>query len=181
MEKLQLLNSAGAFYPSILLAVLPIVFMLGGLWFIFMFFKKVETQSVWIKDSEIFADKKFADYLNEKNLEGGSVFDVQEKKEFKANEIVEIEDDTNNFNGSEILRLAKKYSVGQGEVELLLNLRSKAKKNGSYDKILSEIERGVDIRKVAKKYKVGCGEVQLLLAFKNANQNSLWKSENKLR
>ena len=109
------------------------------------------------------------------------MFDVQEKKEFKANEIVEIEDDTNNFNGSEILRLAKKYSVGQGEVELLLNLRSKAKKNGSYDKILSEIERGVDIRKVAKKYKVGCGEVQLLLAFKNANQNSLWKSENKLR
>ena len=89
MEKLQLLNSAGAFYPSILLAVLPIVFMLGGLWFIFKFFKKVETQSEWIKESEIFADKKFADYLNEKNLEGGSVFDVQEKKEFKANEIVE--------------------------------------------------------------------------------------------
>ena len=38
--------------------------------------------------------------------------------------------------GSEILRLAKKYSVGLGEVELLLNLRSKAKKNGCYDKIL---------------------------------------------
>jgi len=74
LEKLQLLNSAGAFYPSILLAVLPIVFMLGGLWFIFKFFKKVETQSEWIKESEIFADKKFADYLNEKNLEGGSIF-----------------------------------------------------------------------------------------------------------
>ncbi|MFN3135905.1 MAG: hypothetical protein ACK44H_10115 [Candidatus Kryptonium sp.] len=181
MEKLQLLNSLDAFYPQILLAVLPIVFMFAGLWFIFKIFKKVEGQSGWIKESEIFADKKFADYLSEKNFGDETMPEVQEKKEFKAKESVEIKNDVDDFSESEILKLAKRYSVGQGEVELLLNLRSKAKKNGNYDKILSEIEKGVDIRKVAKKYGIGCGEVQLLLAFKNANQNSLWKSENKLR
>lgn len=180
MEKLQLLNSVGSFYPSILLAVLPIVFMLGGLWFIFRFFKKVERRSGLIKESEIFADKKFADYLSEKNLESGVMLEVQEKRKFKEKESIEIENDVDDFNGNEILKLAKKYSVGQGEVELLLNLRSKTKKNDRYDKILSEIEKGVDIRKVAKKYKVGCGEVQLLLAFKSTNQGSLlWKSGNK--
>ncbi len=157
------------------LAVFTAIFMLGGLWFIFRVFRKVKSRSGWIKESEIFADKKFVDYLSEENLGNVNVLEVEKKSKSGANRNIEIGDDVGNFNESEVLKLAKKYGVEQGEVELLLNIRSKSRKNGGYDKILSEVEKGVDIKKVAKKYKVGCGELQLLLTFKNINQSSLWK------
>jgi len=70
--------------------------------------------------------------------------------------------------------LQKKYNVGQGEVELLLNLRAKEmERMKGYEKIIDEIEKGTEMRKVAKKYKVGYGEIELLMNLKNFARNNL--------
>lgn len=159
------------FYILIFLTVLISAIALLGLWFIFKVIKKSDGKE--IKEIEIFADKSFEEYLNEENLQSQK---MEETKFQKDDAGFGFRDEVNDFSESEILKLAKKYSVGQGEVELLLNLRSKkTMKNGDYERIISEIEKGLDMRKVAKKYRVGCGEVQLLLNLKNANQSIFWK------
>jgi competence protein ComGF len=159
------------FYILIFLTVLISAIALLGLWLIFKVIKKSDGKE--IKEIEIFADKSFEEYLNEENLQSQK---MEETKFQKDDAGFGFRDEVNDFSESEILKLAKKYSVGQGEVELLLNLRSKkTMKNGDYERIISEIEKGLDMRKVAKKYRVGCGEVQLLLNLKNANQSIFWK------
>ncbi|CUU08427.1 hypothetical protein JGI3_01692 [Candidatus Kryptobacter tengchongensis] len=179
MEKLNFLSSGDAFYPLILLVVLTLALTVGGLWLIFKFFKKLENRAGSAKENEFFADKNFVDYLNEESSTNITMFEAQEKEKDGKVEIV-----VSDFSENEILKLAKRYNVGQGEVELLLNLRSRARKENRYDKVLSEIEKGTDIKKVAKKYGVGCGEIQFLLNLKNKGQGSFWqggKSEIKWR
>ncbi len=162
-------GSSDGFYILIFLTLLTFAIALLGLWFIFKVIKKGNEKE--IKEIEVFADKSFEEYLKEENLQSKKI----EEMNFQKNEQnFELQDKAITEN--EILKLAKKYSVGQGEVELLLNLRSKkTARNGNYEKIISEIEKGLDMRKVAKKYRVGCGEVQLLLNLKNANQSIFWK------
>ncbi len=164
-----MVNLNEGFYFLILFTALIFVVALIGLRFILKVIRGSEVKE--IKEIEVFADKSFEDYLSEESSQNQK----NEEKGFE-NENFEVRSETIDFNESEILKLAKKYSVGQGEVELLLNLRSKKKaRNGDYEKIISEIEKGLDMRKVAKKYKIGCGEVQLLLNLKNTNQKILWK------
>ncbi len=141
-------------------------------WFSFKIFKRSKAS---IKENEIFADKNFESFLNEENLKSEAIerADVMGKESENLLEVKEVEQSVN-----EIVKLARRYNVGQGEVELLLNLRSKkmkVEKENEYARIVAELEKGVDLRKVAKKHKIGCGEIQLFLNLKNTNHNALLK------
>lgn len=173
MEKLDV------FYPLILIIVLTTFFVVLGLWFIFKFLKKIEKPPESVKEKEISTDKKFVDYLIEEGLSDNPAFISQTNDKFRTyqedlNEVNSI----NDISGeNEVLKLAKKYNVAQGEVELLLNLRSRIKRENNYNKILEEIEKGADIKKVAKKHKVGCGEILFILNLKNKERRSLWQTK----
>jgi len=154
----------------ILLTVVIVASAIAGTWLIFKIFKRSERSA---KENEIFADKNFVDYLNEENMESAVMSEFAEREKIEAKDAgIQIQEETVS-NENEVLKLAKKYSVGQGEVELLLNLRSKEmRKKNEYARVVDEIEKGTDIRKVAKKYKIGCGEIQLLMNLKNTNQTA---------
>jgi hypothetical protein len=97
-------------------------------------------------------------------------------------EKVELRGDDRAEGGkrNEILNLARRYNVGQGEVELLLNLRSKGTgRTADYNRIIQDVERTQDIRKVAKKHKIGYGEIELLLNLQNADRSSFGGLGNK--
>jgi hypothetical protein len=131
-----------------------------GFRFALKFLKGRAQANETIKENLFFADKSFEEHLNEE----------------MATENIRDEDENHEerFTESEIIKLAKKYNVGQGEVELLLNLRAKEmERMKGYEKIIDEIEKGTEMRKVAKKYKVGCGEIELLMNLKNFARNNL--------
>jgi hypothetical protein len=131
-----------------------------GFRFALKFLKGRAQANETVKENLFFADKSFEEHLNEE----------------MATENIRDEDENHEgrFTESEIIKLAKKYNVGQGEVELLLNLRAKEmERMKGYEKIIDEIEKGTEMRKVAKKYKVGCGEIELLMNLKNFARNNL--------
>lgn len=112
MEKLDV------FYPLILIIVLTTFFVVLGLWFIFKFLKKIEKPPESVKEKEISTDKKFVDYLIEEGLSDNPAFISQTNDKFRTyqedlNEVNSI----NDISGeNEVLKLAKKYNVVQGEV-----------------------------------------------------------------
>lgn len=170
-QETQILNYGNGIYPLILLVFVLIALATAGIWFIYKSFRKSGSS---IKENENFADKNFESYLNEENLQINKL--IETAQESKTEEDESREDVKLDASESEILKLAKKYNIGQGEVELLLNLRSKkTKKANEYLQVVDAIEKGGDIKKLAKKYKIGCGEIQLMLNLKNANQNAFLK------
>ncbi|MCS7228985.1 MAG: hypothetical protein N2252_04510 [Candidatus Kryptonium sp.] len=173
MEKLDV------YYPLILIITLTTTFVVLGLWFIFKFLKKIDGSPRLVKEKEIPTDKKFVDYLIEESLSEDPKYIPQfnEKFEVYQEDVKEVSNEKDSSGENEVLKLARKYNVVQGEVELLLNLRSRIKKENNYNKILEEIEKGADIKKVAKKHKVGCGEILVILSLKNKERRSLWQTK----
>ncbi len=170
-QETQILNYASGVYPLALLVFVFIALATAGIWLLYKFFRRSKDS---IKENENFADKNFVSYLNEENLQIDRLIEIAQENRSEEDE--GCKDVDLNPSESEILKLAKKYNIGQGEVELLLNLRSKkAKKANEYLQVVDAVEKGGDIKKLAKKYKVGCGEIQLILNLKNANQNAFLK------
>jgi hypothetical protein len=151
---------ADPIYILILITISIAFLFLLGFRFALKFLKWRAQANETIKENLFFADKSFEEHLNEE----------------MATENIGDEDENHEggFTESEIIKLAKKYNVGQGEVELLLNLRAKEmERMKGYEKIIDEIEKGTEMRKVAKKYKVGYGEIELLMNLKNFARNNL--------
>jgi hypothetical protein len=171
VQETQILNYSSGIYPLALLVLVFIALATAGVWLVYKFFRKGKDS---VKENENFADKNFVSYLNVENLQIDKL--IETAHESKSEDGEGCEDVDLNPSENEISKLAKKYNIGQGEVELLLNLRSKkTKKENGYLQVLDAIEKGEDIKKLAKKYKVGCGEIQLMLNLKNANQNAFLK------
>ncbi len=170
-QETQILNYSSELYPLVLLVFILLVLLSVGIWFVYKFFWRGGNS---IKENENFADKNFASYLNEESLQIDRL--IETAQESKTEDGESCEDMALNTGGSEILKLAREYNIGQGEVELLLNLRSKkTRKVNEYMQVADAVEKGGDIKKLAKKYKVGCGEIQLILNLKNTNQNAFLK------
>ncbi len=170
-QETQILNHSSELYPLVLLIFVLLVLVTVGIWF---FYKSFGRRDNSIKENENFADKNFVDYLNEENPQIDRLIETAQESKTEDDESCE---DVSLISGKkEILKLAREYNIGQGEVELLLNLRSKkTKKVNEYMQVADAVEKGGDIKKLAKKYKLGCGEIQLILNLKNANQNAFLK------
>lgn len=161
----QILNYSNGLYPLVLLMSVLIVLVIVGVWFVFKSFRGHSNST---KENENPADKNFVDYLSEESLQAVQESKVKDRESYEDASLISGE--------GEILKLAKKYNMGQGEVELLLSFRSKkTKKINEYIQVAEAVEKGGDIKRLAKKYKVGCGEIQLILNLKSVNQNAFLK------
>jgi len=151
---------ANPIYIMILITISITLLFLIGFRFALKFLNRHAEVKETVKENLIYADKSFEEQLNEEML----------------TESVKDENLDEEFNENELIKLAKRYNIGQGEVELLLNLRAKeVERLKGYEKIIDEIEKGSEMKKVAKKYKVGYGEIELLMNLKNFGRNNLIK------
>ncbi len=147
-------------YILILITISIAFLFLLGFKFALKFLKGRLEAKETVKENLFCADKSFEEHLSEEMV----------------SERIRDENPDEKFNENEIMKLAKRYNVGQGEVELLLNLRAKEmERMKGYEKIIDEIEKGLEMKKVAKKYKVGYGEIELLMNLKNFARNNLIK------